>query len=354
MARKQPDSPRARMADVARLAGVSTATVSRSLRGSLVADKTRERVLQAARDLEYELSPAASQLATGRTQTIAVVVPFASRWFFSEVIAGAEDVLRGAGLQLLLYNIGHVDARGYFFDRLPLRRRVDAALIVSSALTSRESDAMTSLGIPLCVLGSAIPGHPSVLIDDELAAATATRHLLALRHERISMICGDPHDPIGHATTRRRREGFEATLARAGVRPLSIASAPWGLEGGARAMEILLGQPNLPTAIFAESDEMALGALRTARGAGLRTPEDISIIGIDDHELASAVELTTVAQPAWRQGAAAAATITRLLRGDELDPISSTVLPTKLMIRRTTSPPAEVHAGDYSTRQSSS
>jgi LacI family transcriptional regulator, repressor for deo operon, udp, cdd, tsx, nupC, and nupG len=337
MTAPQPGAPRASMADVARLAGVSTATVSRSLRGALVAEGTRTRVLEAARELRYEPSPAASHLASGRTRTVALVVPFAARWFFSEVIAGVEDVLRRAELNLLLFNIGAAESRDQFFARLPLRQRVDAAVVVSSALTAAETEALTDLHIPMCVLGSTIPGVPSVRISDEQAAATAARHLLALRHERIAMVCGDPDDPIGHATTRRRRSGFEETLARAQLRPAAVVCEPWGIAGGTRAMERLLGEPILPTAVLAESDEMALGVLATLRRAGLRVPEDISVVGVDDHELASAVELTTVSQPVWQQGAAAATAVVGLLGGGAPE-ATPTVLPTRLIVRATTAP----------------
>lgn len=331
--------PRTNMADVARLAGVSTATVSRSLRGAPVAEATRQRVLEAARDLKYVPSPAASHLASGRTQTVAVVVPFAFRWFFSEVISGAEEVLRRAGLNLLLYNIGGADAREHFFTRLPLRRRVDAALVVSSALTPQEAHALAGLDVPLCVLGSVLPGFPSVRISDEDAARTATRHLLALGHERIAMVLGDPADLIGYATTRRRRAGFESALREAGLHPHGVVDEAWGRDGGVRAMERLLAQRVLPTAVLAESDEMALGALRAARAAGLRVPEDLSVVGIDDHDLAAPFELTTVAQPAWQQGAAAATALVRMLSGAHAAP-EAAVMPTRLVVRRSTGPPA--------------
>lgn len=337
MATARPGVPRATMVDVARRAGVSTATVSRALRGELVAEPTRRRVLEAAQALRYEPSPAGSHLASGRTSAIGVVVPFAARWFFSEVIAGVEDVLRNAGLNLLLYNIGHTDSRAQFFARLPLRERVDGAVVVSSGLSADEVGAVTDLGVPLAVLGSVVPGVPCVLISDEGAARTATRHLLALRHERIAMITGDPDDPVGHATTRHRRAGFEAALAEAGLRPTAVIAEPWGIAGGIRAMERLLSEPTLPTAVFAESDEMALGALRTLRRAGLRVPQDVSLVGVDDHELASAVELTTVAQPVWQQGAAAATAVVRLLRGTPVEPVG-TVMPTRLVVRGTTAP----------------
>jgi LacI family repressor for deo operon, udp, cdd, tsx, nupC, and nupG len=338
------------MADVALRAGVSTATVSRSLRGSAVAPETRERVLQAARELRYVPSPAASQLASGRTGTVGVVVPFAARWFFSEVIAGAESVLRPAGLDLLLYDIGNAQARKRFFELLPLRRRVDAALVVASSLTDAQQDHLRGLGIPLCVLGSRLEGSPSVRIDDVRAGAVAARHLVGLGHQRLAMIGGDPDDPVGTATTARRREGFVSVLEEFGLDASLVVSEAWGSAGGARGMARLLSDTVAPTAVFAESDEIALGALRTLRAAGRSVPGRVSVVGVDDHELAAAVELTTVAQPVREQGAAAARALLEWLSGS--GSADDTVLPTRLMVRHSTAPPAEGTAGGWAGQPS--
>ncbi len=325
------------MADVASRAGVSTATVSRSLRAGSVAPKTRDRVLQAAHDLQYVRSPAASHLASGRTQTIGIVVPFAARWFFSEVIAGAESVLRPAGFDLLLYDIRDPDSRSRFFAGLPLRRRVDSVLVVASGLRQDEQDRLFGLGIPLCVLGGHIAGSPSVGIDEEQAAAVAVRHLVGLGHRRVAMISGNPDDVIGASTTSRRQAGYRAALAEAGITDATVVTQDWGVAGGARAMEQLLEEPVFPTAVFAESDEMAFGALRTLRNAHIQVPERMSVIGIDDHEFAYSVGLTTIAQPVREQGAAAASALLRLLAGGS-DEQSVTLMPTRLIVRGSTAP----------------
>ena len=331
------------MADVAVRAGVSTATVSRSLRGSRVAPETRERVLRAAEELQYVPSPAASQLASGRTRSVGVVVPFAARWFFSEVISGVESITRPAGLDLLLYDIGNPTSRDRFFEVLPLRRRVDAALVVATSLTQAQQDQLRGLGVPLCVLGSRVDGFPSVRIDDVRAGAVAARHLVGLGHRRLAMITGDPADPVGRATTAQRRAGFVGVLEEFGLDASLVVSEDWGSAGGARAMERLLGETVPPTGVFAESDEMALGALRTLRAAGLPVPGRVSVVGIDDHELAAAVELTTVAQPAREQGAAAARALLDTLAGS--GSTEDLVLPTRLVVRRSTAPPPEPVAG---------
>src|SRR5829696_4865998 len=338
--------------DVARRAGVSPSTVSRSLRGSAkVSQQTRERVLRAAAELAYVPSPAASRLASGRTSAVGVIVPFATRWFFSEVLTGVEGALREAGYDLLLYNIGDPPGRARFFRTMPLRRRVDAVLAVASSLNAGEQEALHALGVPLAVVGGPVPGFSRVGVDDRDGAAMAVRHLLLLGHRDIAMIGGEPADPIGRATTAARRAGFEAALAEAGIpaTPDRVGPQAWGVSGGMRAMEQLLVRRRLPTAVFAESDEMALGALQVLRRAGLPVPGRLSLVGFDDHGMAAAGDLTTIAQPVRRQGELAAHRLLAVLGGGPSDPsgragpaadrAGDVVLPTRLVVRGTTGPP---------------
>ena len=170
-----------------------------------------------------------------------------------------------------------------------MRRRVDAVIAVASWFSPAEREALHALGVPLAVVGGHVPGFPRVGIDDAAGARTAVRHLLLLGHRDVAMISGDPHDAFGRMTTSARRAGFEAALAEAGApgRPDRVVCEPWGVTGGRRAMEQLLARRRLPTAVFAESDEMALGALQTLRRAGLAVPGRVSLIGFDDHEMAA-------------------------------------------------------------------
>jgi LacI family transcriptional regulator, repressor for deo operon, udp, cdd, tsx, nupC, and nupG len=328
--------------DVARMAGVSASTVSRSLRGeSNVAQQTRDRVLSAARQLAYVPSPAASRLASGRTRTVGVIAPFPTRWFFSEAIGGAERVLREAGYDLLLYNVGDPASRSHFFASMPLLRRVDAVLIVATSFDDAEQKALGALKLPISSVGGQMPGFPRVGIDDEVGAAMAVRHLILLGHRDIAMISGDPDDPIGRATTLARSTGFHSALREAGIPAPSsqVVSANWGVAGGARAMEELLTWARLPSAVFAESDEMALGALQALRRAGLGVPGDISLIGFDDHEMAPVGDLTTIAQPVPSQGIMAARLLLDALAGRTVAE-TDVILPTRLVLRGSTGPPA--------------
>lgn len=343
-----PRISQAGILDVARRAGVSASTVSRSLRGSAkVSEQTRERVLRAAAELAYVPSPAASRLASGRTHAIGVIVPFATRWFFSEVLTGVEGPLREAGYDLLLYNVGDPAGRDRFFGTMPLRRRVDAVLAVSSSLDPAEQEALHALGVPLAVVGGPVDGFSRVGVDDRAGAVMAVRHLVLLGHRDIVMISGEPADPVGRSTTAARREGFEAALVEAGIPGGAdrVVPEPWGVAGGMRAMEQLLARRRLPTAIFAESDEMALGALQVLRRAGLAVPGRVSMIGFDDHDMAPSGDLTTVAQPVRRQGELAARRLLAVLEGELDEPALDLVLPTRLVVRGTTGPPPAERGG---------
>ncbi|MFJ1768370.1 LacI family DNA-binding transcriptional regulator [Amycolatopsis sp. NPDC088138] len=331
--------------DVARLAGVSAATVSRALRGVRgVAEGTRARVLAAAAELGYAVSPAASSLATGRTGTVGVIVPYVDRWYFSRIISGVERVLREAGISLLLYNLGDDAGRARFFADLPLRRRVDAVLVLSLPLSEAERALLLGLGTPLVTVGTEEPGADSVGIDDHGAAVTAMRHLVQLGHREIGFIGETAPVPLGFTTPLRRlaayREVYHAVCREDGREPEAAFETGGGftVTGGEQAMGTLLGLPRRPSAVFAASDEMAFGALRALRRAGLRVPHDVSVLGFDDHDLAGLLELSTVAQPVAELGEhAGRRLLARLSEGKILT--SPAILRTRLVLRGSTAPP---------------
>ncbi|MGN9767823.1 LacI family DNA-binding transcriptional regulator [Micromonospora sp. SD12] len=340
--------------DVARLAGVSTATVSRALRGlPTVSAATRRRVLAAAEQLEYAVSPSASRLAGGRTGTVAVVVPRITRWFFGTVVEAVEDLLQQAGYDLLLYNLGgREQVRQRVLRTANLHKRVDAIMLVATPLRPADLTALTKLKLPGVTIssGTVVPGWPCVRIDDVGVARTATRHLLDLGHRRIAHISGDPDDELAYTTHLDRRRGYREALADAGIDPdpcLDVESQ-FTINGGTRATEELLRRGDPPTAIFAACDEMAMGAMTALRDAGLRVPQDVSVIGVDDHDLASVLGLSTIAQPAAEQGRLAARILLDPLHGGArsswggpyLDtPGEPVILPTRLIVRESTAAP---------------
>ncbi|MEU6699329.1 LacI family DNA-binding transcriptional regulator [Pseudonocardia sp. NPDC046786] len=329
------------LADVARRAGVSSATASRALSDHPhVAAATRERVWQAARDLEYVASPDATGLARGTTGRVAVVVPHLARWWFGAALEGLSGALRAAGLDLLLYRLGDPAARQAFFDELPARRRADAVVLLGFGVDERERERLDRIGVGIVAAGTRVGSHPSVSIDEYAAGRQAMDHLLHLGHRRIGMIVAADPD-LDLAQPAGRSAAYRAALADAGIDPDPdlTATVTWSPECGARAMSGLLGLARPPTAVYAHSDEIALGALRTLRRAGYRVPGDVSVIGIDDHPLAAITDLSTVAQPAAEQGELAARAVLAGLAGRPVDPIVT--VPTRLVIRGTSGRPPE-------------
>jgi len=257
------------------------------------------------------------------------------------VVAGAYEVLHAAGYDVLLYHLGTGEARDRFFERMPLSRRVDAVLTMTVPLTEEHTLALRALDIPLVTVGAALSGVSCVRIDDVGATRTAVHHLLHQGHEDILMITGvEDEAEFGFASSRRRREGYREAMEAAGLgEQIDFVSADtYGIEGGAAAMSTLMDRPTLPTAVVAEYDELAIGAMRTLRRASIAVPGRLSVVGVDDHEMASVVDLTTVAQPVQEQGAVAA----RLLLDTLTDPATGpaeVVLPTRLAVRGSTGTP---------------
>ncbi|WP_460765835.1 LacI family DNA-binding transcriptional regulator [Nocardiopsis nanhaiensis] len=325
------------MRDVARRAGVSLSTVSRVMRGAPgVAPTVRERVRDAADELSYVVSRNASGLVTGRTGRVAVVVPFLQPWFFGSVLAGISDVLRPAGLDMLVYKVGDLRARPGWTRTLPLRRNCDAVVTVSMDLSEEECRRLDDVGVPLVLTGQRVPGRASVFIDDRTGAVGATRHLLNLGHTRIAYI-GSQGESWYSASSRDRLRGYQAAMDEAGLTPWSVVKAP-GHEGGEHAMGELLSDLDPPTAVLAEFDDIAMGAHRTLRRSGISVPDAISLMGFDNHEGAAMLDLTTVDQSPCRIGSAAGELAVEVVDGTR--PRDTHVeMPTQIIPRQTTSAP---------------
>lgn len=333
-----------RIQDVAREAGVSTATVSRALRGlPNVSDETSARVRAVAADLGYVVSRSASRLATGRTYAVAVISPFMERWFFGQAIAAVEVELRQRGFDALLIGMGQPDDPDReAFDAGTLRGRVDGVVVLTVPLTGSELDGVRRLGVPTAYVGAAVAGAMSVRIDDVAVATLATEHLLGLGHTQIAYVGGDPHQPLNFSAPADRRAGWMAALRAHEIEPVPDYDVPgvFTAAGGREAGVRLLSLPHPPTAVFAASDEMAFGVLAAARAQGLKVPRDLSVVGVDDHELSGLVALTTVAQSVPEQGALAARMVLQSLRGDTTRGQEHVVMPVRLVVRETTAAPA--------------
>lgn len=329
--------------DVAERAGVSTATVSRALRGlPRVSEQTRARIVAIADELGYVISPSASRLASGHTHAVGVVVPSIDRWFFGQVIIGLERELRTQGYDLLLYNLGGDTGRDRFFAEMPVRRRVDALLVLSLPLTDAEVARLRALHVPVGLVGASVESFSCVRIDDVAGAMMAVRHLVNLGHRDIALISGGTDVPMHFTTPLDRRRGYLQVLAEAGIEydPALEAAGDFTMAGGEQAMSQLLGGSRRPTAVFALSDEMAFGAMRALRRSGLRVPDDVSVVGFDDHDMADLLDLTTVAQPVVEQGVAVARLLLDQLAVGPHNEVARPVvsLPTRLVVRGSTRP----------------
>lgn len=330
---------RATIEDVAAAAGVSVATVSRAIRGlPNVAISTRERVARAADALSYRADPAAARLATGRTTSVGVVVPYLNGWYFSQVVAGAEAVLAAEGYDLIVMGIATADDRRALFDHgTSIHRRVDGLVLVDVPLSSRDTEILAERRLAVVSVGDESDRFPSIGIDDEAVGEIATRHLLELGHTRIGLIGGQRAEPFGFLVPDLRRRGYERALSAAGidVDPRLETVGHFSIPGGRDAARGLLADDDPPTAMFAMSDEMAFGAILAARDLGLDVPGDMSVVGVDDHDVSEVVRLTTVRQPVADHGARAARMVIDQLTGVERR-AHRTERPVELVVRATT------------------
>lgn len=291
----------ARIEDVAKLAGVSIATVSRALSGKdNVTEKTRIKVENAANELGYVVSHSAYTLATGHNRNVGVVVPFVDRWFFAAALEAIDSELSAHGYDLTLYNLsGGKEQRSKIFSEFLLRKRVDAVLTVAVHPSESELDYLEQVKKPILAIGGQVAGARSLSMDDVNAGKLATEHLLSLGHQRIANIGGHTGSDVEFNQADKRRDGYLMALKNAGLEPDKkwLGEADYTALGAYKVAKQMLGDPkNSPTAIFCNSDEMAFGAILAAKDLGLRVPQEISVIGIDNHDMAEFFGLTTVDQ----------------------------------------------------------
>jgi LacI family transcriptional regulator len=326
---------------VAELAGVSIATVSRVLNGrGDVADETRDLVTKVIRENGYTANRSARGLSGGRTGLVGVLVPLVYPAYFSAILSGAAEALSERDLQIVLSPTGHEhDREVSVLGRL--HGLTDGALIILPEESTEELERLLDRGYRFVVLDPLMPLDeriPSVSAAHTSGADQAMRHLLELGHRRIAQITG----PRGWLATEERRRGYRAALAAAGILPdprLEVESEP-EIGPGREAAERLLGGAEPPTAIFAFNDNIAIGVLQAARSRGLRVPEDVSVVGFDDVEPATIVTpaLTTVRQPLAEMGRTGVSLLMRLLERQRFETLH-VELATRLVVRDSTGPP---------------
>ena len=284
--------------DVAKRAGVGIATVSRTLHGSSqVSPETAARVLKVVEELGYQPNTTAQSLVSGRSHMLGLVVSDITNPFFPELVKGFEDVALQNGYDVLVASTNYDPARTALCVRRMIERKIDGVAIMTSEVDPSLTDTLARRKVPLVFLdvGRVGKGVSNVKVDYGEGIAQAVEHLSGLGHHRIAFISG----PSLLASARERRDMFITRLqdpCSGPPREVLIEEGNHRVDGGLEAMQRLLERDPRPTAVIASNDLTAIGAMRAIRQQGLRVPEDISVVGFDDIQMAEFTEppLTTV------------------------------------------------------------
>ncbi len=329
--------------DVAKRAGVGIGTVSSVLNDSRPVNKaTRQKVLDAIADLDFVPNPSGRRLSIGKTHTIGVVIPFFTIASQTERLRGVMSVIAGSDYDISLYSIETVLQRNKILERAPRRGRIDGLLIFSLIPSEDDLRRIQRGKIPTVLVEGYHPNICSISIDDIGAAREAVEYLINLGHNKIGYIGDLLDDPFGTYFSRNRYQGYCQALENAGLPILSeYCRLGWHDRDEARQMAMsLLELPDPPTAIFAFSDEQALGVLEAARDLGVNVPGNLSVVGYDDIRLAHFAQLTTVRQNLFESGVRGVSLLLDLIDNpDQADMHFD--MPAELVIRRTTAPPAK-------------
>ena len=332
-------SERTRIKDIARVAGVSTATVSRALSdSSLVTDATREKVREAASKLNYRLNVRARNLRIQKSMAVLLVVRNMRNPFYLEIFRGVEAVARAAGYVLLMGNTEDDPEReAEYFDMLR-DGRADGMILMTGTLPDSHAVLDTEAGIaPIVVALEAVENCrlAHVRIDNCTAAKQAVRHLAALGHRRIAHICG----PLPEILSRLRLDGYRKAMAEAG---LAIPDnyepvGDYSIRSGRECCAGLFDADSPPTALFVANDEMAFGAIGELRRRGLRVPEDVSVVGFDDLFISESYSppLTTISQPRVEIGRTAMTMLLDIMGARRTAP-ETIEMRTELVVRQST------------------
>ncbi|MEN8199149.1 MAG: LacI family DNA-binding transcriptional regulator [Thermodesulfobacteriota bacterium] len=327
--------------DVAKLAGVSTATVSRVINSpQTVRDQTREKVTRAMQVCNYKYNALARGFATKQSNTIGLVVPAISNPVFAESAQGVQDYAAGRKVEVILGNTHYQYEQEESLVKTLREKQVDGLIITTTSLKGAVLQELLEEGFPFVLLFSTVKSGPlSVVgVDNYRGAYLAIEHLVGLGHRRIGMIAGNfsISDRSYH-----RWHGYRKCLREHDI-PYDkelVVQTDYSMDGGRDGVKGLLGMKNPPTAIFCSNDLLALGAMKGARECGLRLPSDLSIVGFDDIQTASYVvpALTTIRQPAYEMGRKAAELLFQLMESPST-PVQQ-MLRSELIVRESTMAP---------------
>lgn len=330
--------------EVAKRAGVSTATVSRVLsRPDVVSPDTRSRVLKAVERLGYAPNSVAKNLRTLKSCKLLVTVPDISNPFFALILQGIEDMAQKNGYAVLVGDTQHDERREERYALMLKQKEADGLIFLGHRLPKLAASVVQELA-PNCapiVNGCEFSADlcvPSVHIDNAKAACEAMRHLYDLGHRRIGVVTGPLMSPL----SRDRLKGALSCATALGFEGgVLVRHGDFSIPSGSEAAADLLSHAHPPTAVFCFNDEMAMGVMSTARALGMRVPADLSVVGFDDIRFAQCTDppLTTIAQPMREIGEGTVRLLLEILNGSPVAPVSVT-LPHSLKVRCTTGSPA--------------
>ena len=334
--------PRVTIREIASLAGVSVATVSRVMNGrDDVSPATRELVQRVVREHGYTTSRTARGLSAGRTGLIGATVPLVHPAYFSFILSGAAEALYERDMRLVLCPTQHEHEREVTLLERMMHGTTDGGLLILPQESADELEHLLESGYRFVVVDPLLPLNeriPAVSAAHSAGAVLAVEHLLSLGHRRIGAITG----PRGWIATEERVRGYHAALGAAGIlaEPELVVESPFfEIEAGRAAARRLLDLHAPPTAIFAFSDNIAIGVIQAARERRIRVPEELSVVGFDDVEAAEIVTpmLTTIRQPLAEMGRMAVSLLERLIEGQRIEALH-VELRTQLIVRGSTSP----------------
>jgi LacI family transcriptional regulator len=329
--------------DVAHRAGVSTMTVSRVLnRTGYVSLPTRQRVEEVIAELGYVPNTLARSLRSKRTKTLALVLSDITNPFFTTLARGVEDVASDHGFNVIFCNTDESPQEQAEYLTVLVQKQVDGVLLVPASSVPEPVHFLQQRGIVVVVLDRNIPGVAVDIVrgESEQAAFHLTHHLLELGHRRIAMLGG----PVGVSTAQDRVRGYQRAYCHLGVMlPADLFFCDsYTVAGGARMAQLALAAQPRPTAFFAANNFIAIGAFHVLRDQGLRVPEDLALVAFDDLPSTLMLDpfLTVATQSAYEMGRRATELLLARLAQTQPTPPQEIVLPTALVLRRSTAPPA--------------
>ena len=332
---------RATIKDVAKLAGVSNATVSHVMNNTrFVSDETKQIVNRAIEELNYRPSQIARSLSVQRTSTVGLLISDVGNPFYYPIIQGVENVAHTNNYNVYLLNAGYDQTRSIKYIRSMIERRADGIILMSSRMSMEIVDEATRQKIPTVVLDwneISFQDATAIHFDFERSIRQAVTHLIELGHRRFAHVAGD----LSLWTARIRRDLYLKILSEHGISPATVpvVEGNFKIEGGRRALHQLMSFPDKPTAVFTVNDLTAIGLIFEAKHLGLSVPDDFSVIGVDDIGLASQItpSLTTLALPGFAIGELCMSSLLDLLNNPtDDDGLKTHLVESKLILREST------------------